>query len=81
MPKRITPSGLLALYALTLVIATAVGTTPLAAWLDAKQDSDTIRDIAPPVQSFGDRTGLDRAYRWLHEQIRAAEAARFTPAR
>ena len=77
---RVTPFGLAALYVLGGVVGAALGTTPLAAWLDtvgANQDSAMVRDMASAVESFGVRTGLDWPYKRLHQAARNVEASKF----
>jgi hypothetical protein len=80
MAKGITPIGLAALYLVGGAVAAALGTTPLAAWLDT-QDNETLRDLAPKVQAFGVGSGLDRPYQFLHQVVRDAEAAKFIGSR
>jgi hypothetical protein len=78
---RVTPFGLAALYVLGGVVGAALGTTPLAAWLDtvgANRDSAMLRDMAPAVEAFGVRTGLDWPYKQLHQAIRNVEASKFS---
>lgn len=78
--SRVTPCGLAILYLLGGAVGGALGTTPLAAWLDTvgtNQGNDTLRDWAPKVQALGERTGLNQPYKWLHEAVRDREAAKF----
>ena len=78
--RRVTPFGLAVLYLLGSAVGAAYGTTPLAAWMDTagtSQGNDTLRDWAPKVQALGERTGLNKPYKWLHEAVRDMEAAKF----
>ena len=80
MASGIKPIALTGLYLLGLAVGAALGTTPLASWLDTHED-DTLRNLAPKVQAFGVQTGLDRPYQFLHQFVRDAEAARFSAPR
>ncbi len=77
---RTTARGLVPLYVVGGVVAAALGTTPLAVWLDtvgSNQDIAPLRDIAAGIADFGARTGLDQPYKQLHQALRNAEAAKF----
>ncbi len=81
---RTTPWGLVTFYLLGGVVAALLGTTPLAAWIDAfgsTQDVAALRDLAAGMADLRARTGLDRPYKALHEAVKTAEAARFFGAR
>jgi hypothetical protein len=83
LAKGTTPIGLAGLYLLGGIAGAALGTTALAGWLDttgSNANNDTLRDLAPKVQDFGSRTGLDRPYQWLHQLVRDAEAVKFSGA-
>ena len=77
MAAGIKPIALTGLYLLGLAVGAALGTTPLASWLDS-QENDALRELAPKVQAFGVRTGLDRPYQFLHQFVRDAEATRLS---
>ncbi len=84
MPKGVTAIGLPGLYLLGGIVGAGLGTTALAGWLDttgSNGNNDTLRDLAPKVQDFGSRIGLDRPYKWLHQFVRDAEAVRFSGSR
>ncbi|MEI7710844.1 MAG: hypothetical protein WCI94_05390 [Rhodospirillales bacterium] len=74
---NITPRGLLAQYLIGAAVAAALGTVPLAAWLD----NAGFPDLAVSVQAAGATTGFDRPYKWLHEAMKTAETAQFPGSR
>ncbi len=74
---RTTPCGLLAQYLIGAAVAAAFGTVPLAAWLDTAG----FPDLSVSVQAVGATTGFDRPYKWLHEAMKTAEAAKFPGSR